>query len=186
MPPTPGTAGYAVRPTPVSAEATHWNERYAEHPGLFGMAPAWMCARLAELPPGSRVLDVGAGEGRVSLVAARLGHIVTAVDLSAVAVHRLRTTTVVEQLVIETHVADAVTWLRDAHTRSWDVALLQSVSTGSPASDRALFALLRRRCGGLLAEVVERVIPMELVRESWPDARIERAVAKLPVLRVTG
>lgn len=170
----------------MSTEAARWDERYREHPGLFGAPPDWICARLAELPPGSHVLDVGAGEGRVSLAAARLGHIVTAVDLSVVAIERLRDAAAAEGLSIETHVADAVAWLREARTRSWNVALLQSVSTGASVSDRTLFALLRLRCNGLLAEVIERVIPVELVRESWPDADVEPAVANLPVLRITG
>lgn len=125
------------------------------------------------------MLDVGAGEGRMSLVAPRLGQIVTAVDLSTVAIDRLRATAATEDPVIEPHVADAVSWIRDAHSLSWDVALLQSVSTGSPESDRALFAVLRRRCDRLLGEVIERVVPADLVQESWTDARIERAVAKL-------
>ncbi|WP_402843876.1 class I SAM-dependent methyltransferase [Microbacterium sp. GXS0129] len=170
----------------MSTEAARWDERYTEHPDLFGAAPAWMCERLAELPPASPVLDVGAGQGRVSLAAARLGHIVTAVDLSPVAIDGLRDAATSEGLAIETHVADAVVWLQEARTRSWGVALLQSVSTGSSVSDRALFALLRQHCDGILAEVIERVIPADLVRESWPNAHIERAIAKLPVLRITG
>jgi SAM-dependent methyltransferase len=52
---------------------------------------AWNAAlhRLLPAPP-ARVLDVGAGTGFLSLAAARLGHRVTALDLSAGMLERLR------------------------------------------------------------------------------------------------
>ncbi|HJS26984.1 MAG TPA: methyltransferase domain-containing protein [Actinomycetota bacterium] len=46
-------------------------------------AAAWRRALVEALPaPGSRVLDVGAGTGALSILAAELGHEVTALDLS--------------------------------------------------------------------------------------------------------
>ncbi len=53
---------------------------------------AWTAALEAVLPPApAKVLDCGAGTGFLSLLAARLGHRVTAVDLSTGMLDRLRT-----------------------------------------------------------------------------------------------
>lgn len=52
---------------------------------------AWLAALEALLPPPpAKVLDCGAGTGFLSLLAARLGHSVTAVDLSTAMLDRLR------------------------------------------------------------------------------------------------
>jgi ubiquinone/menaquinone biosynthesis C-methylase UbiE len=46
-------------------------------------AAAWRAALLSLLPPApARVLDVGAGTGSMSLLAAEMGHVVTGLDLS--------------------------------------------------------------------------------------------------------
>ena len=46
-------------------------------------AAAWRAVLLSLLPPApARVLDVGAGTGSMSLLAAEMGHVVTALDLS--------------------------------------------------------------------------------------------------------
>jgi SAM-dependent methyltransferase len=64
---------------------------------------AWAAALEAVLPPApARVLDCGAGTGFLSLLAARLGHRVTALDLSAGMLERLRARAETFQLDIET------------------------------------------------------------------------------------
>jgi SAM-dependent methyltransferase len=68
-----------------------WNERYATEDYLFGTEPAAFLAReAARLPPASRVLCVADGEGRNSVHLARLGHAVTAFDMSPNAVEKAR------------------------------------------------------------------------------------------------
>src|SRR3984957_19394787 len=55
----------------------------------------------------ARVLDCGAGTGFLTLVAARLGHRVTALDLSTAMLDRLRTAADAEQLDVEIVVGSA-------------------------------------------------------------------------------
>jgi SAM-dependent methyltransferase len=76
--------------------ATHRPRRPAER-------AAWTAALARLLPtPASRVLDCGAGTGFLSLIAARLGHEVTAVDLSGRMLTKLHEAAAREELAIET------------------------------------------------------------------------------------
>lgn len=81
--------------------ATHWPQTAAEE-------AAWSALLQHALPPPpARVLDVGAGTGFLSLPAARLGHDVTAVDLSPAMLGRLSQKAEAEQVSITTAVGAA-------------------------------------------------------------------------------
>ena len=75
-----------------------WNEDAGSYDASVGHAltdpveaAAWTAALLTFLPsPPSTVLDVGAGTGALSLLAAELGHRVTALDLSEAMLARAR------------------------------------------------------------------------------------------------
>lgn len=63
---------------------------------------AWTAALAELLPPApARVLDCGAGTGFLSLTAARLGHRVTALDLSTGMLEQLRRAAAAENLEVE-------------------------------------------------------------------------------------
>lgn len=76
----------------------YWNTDAAIYDNASGHRPtssaekaAWATALARLLPPApARVLDCGAGTGFLSLIAARLGHRVTALDLSPGMVSRLK------------------------------------------------------------------------------------------------
>src|ERR671931_1597342 len=71
-------------------------------------AAAWRQALLRHLPPPpARILDVGAGTGTMSLLAAQLGHRVTALDLSPGMLARAREKADAEGLALETVVGPA-------------------------------------------------------------------------------
>ncbi|MEZ4338991.1 MAG: class I SAM-dependent methyltransferase [Sandaracinaceae bacterium] len=70
-------------------DRTKWDARY-EASGSPGSAPAWLDAWDAVLPRSGRALDVASGTGRLALWARSRGLEVTAIDISKVALDRLR------------------------------------------------------------------------------------------------
>ena len=71
-------------------------------------AAAWRAALLRYLPPPpARVLDVGAGTGTMSLLAAQLGFEVTALDLSPQMLERAREKAEAQGALVRTVVAPA-------------------------------------------------------------------------------
>lgn len=104
--------------------------------------------------PTARILDVGAGTGRVSLDLARAGHAVTALDLDAELLGALSERAATENLQIETACADARNFKLDDGGFALCIAPMQTLQLldGSPGRiaflERARAHLLP---GGLLA-----------------------------------
>jgi ubiquinone/menaquinone biosynthesis C-methylase UbiE len=90
------------------ADAPTYNNARGHHPTSPAVLAAW-AASLERLfgPDHISVLDVGAGTGFLSLIAARLGHKVTSLDLSPQMLERLRSTAKSEGLDIEVVVGNA-------------------------------------------------------------------------------
>lgn len=140
-----------------SSQAAFWDERYAREPSLFGLRPnAFIEAQATRIPPGSDVLELGAGEGRNVLFLARQGHRVTLVDFSAAALAKAteQAGAAGPEIEIQTVQADVTTW---TPPRRWDavvVAFLQLL----PAQRPRLYALMRRvlRPGGVALGVLFR------------------------------
>jgi SAM-dependent methyltransferase len=90
------------------ADAATYDNSPSHHPKSPAVMAAWTAALERLLPVGSaRVLDVGAGTGFLSLIAARLGHKVTAVDLSTQMLDKLQVSARSEGLEIEVLVGSA-------------------------------------------------------------------------------
>ncbi|GAA4056880.1 class I SAM-dependent methyltransferase [Actinomadura miaoliensis] len=72
----------------TTTDTQFWDERYRSRDRLFSGAPnGVLVTEVADLPPG-QALDVGCGEGADALWLARRGWLVTAVDISRVALER--------------------------------------------------------------------------------------------------
>ncbi|MDA8309314.1 MAG: class I SAM-dependent methyltransferase [Actinomycetota bacterium] len=84
-------------------DAATYDDARQHRPTDPAVVAAWTAAVESALAPGpSRVLDCGAGTGFLSLVAARLGHEVTALDLSCAMLERLSARAAAEGLEVRT------------------------------------------------------------------------------------
>lgn len=127
-----------------------WNDRYATDDYLFGTDPAAFLAREAHrLPRGARVLCVADGEGRNSVHLARLGHDVTAFDMSPNAVAKARRLAGATGVTAEFHVAALEEW---DWSRDFDAVAAIFIQFLDPAARAAAFDRIAGavRPGGLL------------------------------------
>jgi SAM-dependent methyltransferase len=137
----------------VAEEAAEWDTRYSERDGTMwsGRPNGRLVAEVAALTPG-RVLDVGCGEGADAIWLARSGWVVTAVDISDVAVRRAREAAQQAGATVEWVCGDALQVPFPAH--SFDLVSMQYPALPKAAGEAAIRRLLDTvRPGGLLLAV---------------------------------
>lgn len=116
-------------------DAPTYDDAPQHRPKDPGVQAAWTAALEHLLGPPARVLDCGAGTGFLSLAAARLGHTVTALDLSGQMLGRLAATAKAEGLNIDTVHAPA-----DEPPGTYDVVIERHVLWTLPDPRGALRA----------------------------------------------
>lgn len=129
------------------ADAATYND-WGEHGAWsLGEQAAWAGTLSRYVPtPRARILDVGAGTGFLSLVAARLGHRVTALDISETMLAHLREAAAGEQLEIETICCPA----DQPPPGPFDVVMERLALWTLPDPERALTAWHKATPGGQL------------------------------------
>ncbi len=76
--------------------------KYNQDPAYFGTESSPLLERFADrLSAGCKILDIGVGQGRNALPFARLGHPVTGIDTSGVAIESTREVVQQEELPVE-------------------------------------------------------------------------------------
>jgi SAM-dependent methyltransferase len=139
------------RAPPVHPPPMSWDARYDRPDYLFGTEPAAFVRRTAPLlPPASRILAVADGEGRNSVHLATLGHHVTAMDASPVALTKARRLAEARGAAVDLHEADILAW--DWAASPADVLLAVFIQFLAPRDRARVFAGFRAalRPGGLL------------------------------------
>ena len=137
----------------AAAQSAMWDARYSERGGTMwsGRPNGRLVAEVDGLRPG-RALDVGCGEGADAIWLARHGWMVTAVDVSEVAVRRAREAAERAGAAVEWVAGDALEHPFPA--RSFDLLSLQYPALPKAAGEKAIRALLDTvRPGGVLLAV---------------------------------
>jgi SAM-dependent methyltransferase len=116
-----------------------WDERYSAEGYVYGTEPNGFLAAKADLLPAGRVLCLGEGEGRNAVWLAEQGFEVTAVDASAVGLHKARALAAERGVRISTVNADLADFAIEPAV--WDGIV--SIFCHLPA---ALRAEVHRRC----------------------------------------
>lgn len=153
---TVGTMGedeYAEERFGTAAQAAEWDARYRERDGAMwsGRPNGRLIAEAAALTPG-RALDVGCGEGADAIWLAQRGWMVTAIDVSEVAIRRAREASDRAGASVEWICSDALRTPFPAG--SFDLVSMQYPALPQAAGEAAVRRLLDTvRSGGLLLAV---------------------------------
>jgi SAM-dependent methyltransferase len=163
----------SAAPAPLLEEIRrYWDEDAATYNNARGHSPtsaavlaAWAASMERLLPAApSRVLDVGAGTGFLSLIAARLGHQVTSIDLSAQMLARLEGAAKRDGLEIEILIGSAD---RPPDHEEFDAVMERHVLWTLPDPGKALASWRNSAPNGRLLLVESlwgRVDPFEILR----------------------
>lgn len=92
-------------------DSRYWDSRYAEADYSYGTEPNDFLVQVAPRIPPGRVLCLAEGQGRNAVYLAGLGHLVTAVDQSAVGAQRAQRLAAERGVRIETITADLADFL---------------------------------------------------------------------------
>lgn len=128
-----------------------WNQRYAEPGFLFGTEPADFLKRhAAVLPDGAGVLAVADGEGRNSVYLAGLGHRVTAMEYSPVALAKAADLAAARGVTVNRQQGDIFAW--DWAPDAFDAVVAVFIQFAPPPQRRLIHQGIARtlRPGGLL------------------------------------
>jgi len=158
-------------------DAATYDDTPGHRPTSAAVQAAWTAALEALLPPApARVLDCGAGTGFLSLIAARLGHRVTALDLSSGMLAKLSGAADAEGLDIA-----VVTGPADEPPHGFDAVIERHVLWTLPDPLAALGAWRVAAPGGRLVAIESLwgdVDPVETVRaRAWSTVRRWRGTA---------
>jgi SAM-dependent methyltransferase len=147
------------------ADAATYNNARGHSARSPAVLAAWTATLAHLLPPApSRILDAGAGTGFLSLIAARLDHQVTALDLSPKMLEALRDSARSEGLDIEILVGPA-----DEPPEGFDAVMERHLLWTLPDPASALGAWRRAAPKGRLVLVESlwgRVDPLETIRSA--------------------
>ncbi len=127
--------------------------------------PLWLALAGEAAPPGGpgRVLDIGAGTGRVTLALAQAGHPVSALDIDPVLLDALRQRA--GGLPVEATIADARTFELEFREHDLGLVPMQTIQLlRGPAERRSMFVHAHRhlRPGAVLAcAIVTEVEPFD-------------------------
>lgn len=128
--------------------APFWEAAYASDSDIdtFGEANPELVQLADELPVGARVLDLGCGEGRLTLYMARRGFRVTAVDISVAGIAKLKRVAEREGLEVSAQAADLRDW---PVTGEFDLVI----------SDGVLHLVEREHADRILAQLQAATVP---------------------------
>lgn len=165
---------------------TQWNERYSSTERLFVTRPnAALVEFTADLSPGT-ALDVGAGEGRNSIWLAQKGWDVTALDISSVAIGRLREAAESQRLEIHTIVSDVHSYQEQG--KEFDLVVLAYIHFPPEERDKLFREVSRAIAPGGHLFVVghhldslgaggppfpERLYTPEMLRNGFPGLKVD-------------